>query len=443
MKSENSHSVALYKNKLIKWREFQGHVDHVYRNILDKQSSDYGCRKVINLCEDYYHFLVLFAANMQAGLTTVMPSNRSAGEIARLREINKGALVVSDDTIENIIQNASTEVSELQLFDLDKIPNASVVAELYSSGSESFPTANELSWRHMKAGARQVFERFQIDPTGPLSIVATVPPQHMFGFEMAIVFPLVCHATIYHQQPFYPGDIQQALSLVPTPPMLVTTPTQLKACVTMKEPWPEMKFILSATSPMPEFIAGNAETNMGASVMEIYGCSEVGAIATRQTTVSQNWELLPRYSWHKNEDGMFLSIVDQDQPIDIPDRVALSSPRLFKLIGRHSDLIKIGGKRGSLAQISMRIKEIEGVDDVVVFIPEQNDEKRMRPAALVVAPGLTMEQIRQALKFSLDPVFLPRPVYMVDKLPYNTIGKLPRMNIMSVYSKLLKGQATC
>jgi acyl-coenzyme A synthetase/AMP-(fatty) acid ligase len=47
-----------------------------------------------------------------------------------------------------------------------------------------------------------------------------------------------------------------------------------------------------------------------------------------------------------------------------------------------------------------------------------------RMSALVVAPTLTAEQVTQALRERIDPVFLPRPVLLVERLPRNATGKL-------------------
>ena len=50
----------------------------------------------------------------------------------------------------------------------------------------------------------------------------------------------------------------------------------------------------------------------------------------------------------------------------------------------------------------------------------------LRPAALVVAPGLDEHSILEALRASVDPAFLPRPLRLVARLPRNEVGKLPR-----------------
>ena len=47
-----------------------------------------------------------------------------------------------------------------------------------------------------------------------------------------------------------------------------------------------------------------------------------------------------------------------------------------------------------------------------------------RPLAFVVAPCLKSREILSALRNSIDSIFLPRPLYLIDKLPRNATGKL-------------------
>ena len=58
-----------------------------------------------------------------------------------------------------------------------------------------------------------------------------------------------------------------------------------------------------------------------------------------------------------------------------------------------------------------------------------------RVAALVIAPALEESAILAALRESIDPVFLPRPLKRVASLPRSETGKLPRAELL----KLLAG----
>ena len=50
----------------------------------------------------------------------------------------------------------------------------------------------------------------------------------------------------------------------------------------------------------------------------------------------------------------------------------------------------------------------------------------VRLMAFVVAPGMAAAALHTALKERIDTTFLPRPLVMLDALPRNATGKLPR-----------------
>jgi acyl-coenzyme A synthetase/AMP-(fatty) acid ligase len=64
-----------------------------------------------------------------------------------------------------------------------------------------------------------------------------------------------------------------------------------------------------------------------------------------------------------------------------------------------------------------------------------------RLAALVVAPGLTPAALRAALAPAVDPVFMPRPLLVVEALPRTAAGKLPRAALEAALEAAL-GRAT-
>jgi acyl-coenzyme A synthetase/AMP-(fatty) acid ligase len=66
----------------------------------------------------------------------------------------------------------------------------------------------------------------------------------------------------------------------------------------------------------------------------------------------------------------------------------------------------------------------------------QVDDDVWRLAALVVAPDLEKKEILAALAERINPVFLPRPLYKVDSLPRNTMGKLPSEALSQLLERL-------
>lgn len=444
IRPDSRASVALYKGRFIDWRTFEHHVAQTRINILRTFSDiDLMLPKVLNLCEDHYHFMVVFTASMLEGRTTVMPANRSEGELKRLTLINNDIRSINDAEITVLCQIDLLDSSNDIAWDINLVPDTMIVAELYTSGSTGMPNANLKTWGQLVNGAQQLCAGFGLDHFAKSSIIATVPSQHMFGFEMSILLPLVCGVTIHHDQPFYPLDIQCALSAMPSPRILVTTPIHLSACLTLESDWPEIEYIVSATAPLSEDVAHRIEKVMNTEAKEVYGCSEVGAIATRRITENKNWELLSGYMLSMDDGTVQIQTPLIPEPVSLPDALEILPGNYFRLIGRISDMVKIGGKRGSLSEITARLKSLQGVDDAVVFNPEQKENQRSRLAALVVSSNLTSEQVREALSYEVDPVFLPRPLCVVPALPYNSIGKLVRADLLHSLEKYVNERNLC
>ena len=88
-------------------------------------------------------------------------------------------------------------------------------------------------------------------------------------------------------------------------------------------------------------------------------------------------------------------------------------------------MIKLGGRRASLAGLNRILTGIEGVLDGQFVAPEDLDRRpTARLLVFVVAPERTADDILAALRGRIDPPFLPRRVIRVDGLPRNEVGKL-------------------
>jgi acyl-coenzyme A synthetase/AMP-(fatty) acid ligase len=66
-------------------------------------------------------------------------------------------------------------------------------------------------------------------------------------------------------------------------------------------------------------------------------------------------------------------------------------------------------------------------------LPENRED---RLAALVVAPDLSASDIVAALRPQIDPVFLPRSIFLVEALPREESGKLASSAVNALFLKL-------
>jgi acyl-coenzyme A synthetase/AMP-(fatty) acid ligase len=167
-------------------------------------------------------------------------------------------------------------------------------------------------------------------------------------------------------------------------------------------------------------------------VLEIYGCTEAGSLASRRALPDEPWTWYDCVQARRRGDAIEVSGDCLSETVILSDRLDMDGQGRFRLLGRSRDMINIAGKRASLSDLNLRLNGIEGVEDGAFFQPDDPLEGRGRLIAFVVAPRLPREDILGALRQLVDPVFVPRSIYFVPRLPRNESGKLPRANLMAL-----------
>ena len=418
--------------------EYQQYQQDVIR--LSAQLPD-NARYAFNLCHDRYTFLVALHAIALKGQTNLLPPNQAPGTQRALYEQFKESYIVRDDSLTPDLpiptfhlnlpdRNGKLPVSNPEM----EVDANHMAVMLFTSGTSGKPAAIHKRWGELQAGVELTAERFGMNDGEERHLVATVPPQHMFGLELSIMLPLTCGVGFISSRPFFPEDIRQTLCSTPGRNILVTTPIHLKACLRSRLNWRDCgcETIISATAPLPLELAACAEERFGAQVREIYGSTETGAIASRRTVAGDAWRFYPGISVQPQVAGYFVSGGHLTTPYRINDNLQIQREGRFKLLGRQSDMIKLAGKRASLNELNEKLNRIDGVTDGVFIDTAEPGEETRRLAALVVAPDLTRKALLDALLEWIDPVFLPRPLVFVDSLPRNETGKLPQQAVRAL-----------
>ncbi|HEY3521078.1 MAG TPA: AMP-binding protein [Rhodanobacteraceae bacterium] len=407
----------------------------------------------INLCEDRYAFLVAFAALAARGQVNLLPPSRAPHAIDEVLAAHAGSYTIGDTRLDpappHYLQfdprqlHAILPDREDQKGDIrtsrDVTPTVDpglTVAVGYTSGSTGVPKSNPKRWEKFSISSAHNDALLRSLTGLPYNLVATVPPQHMYGLEFSVLLPLLAEAAVHAGRPFFPFDVACALAEVPAPRVLVTTPVHLRALVEHARELPPLAAIVSATAPMPKELARAAEDLFAAPVQEVFGSTETCVIAHRRTAGEELWTLYPEVALHPQPDGTQVEAPQLEQPIVLADLVELAGDAHFRLCGRNADLLEIAGKRASLGDLTRRLLAVSGVRDGAVFQLDEADRRGVhRIAALAVAPGLSAAQILDALRSGIDPVFLPRPLKLVDSLPRSETGKLPRAELL----RMLRG----
>ena len=240
-------------------------------------------------------------------------------------------------------------------------------------------------------------------------------------------------ATLTAERLYFPADIDAAISAAPAPRILFTTPFHLKT-------WMEsgsvarIEAMVSATAPLSVGLARTAEERTGAAVYEIYGCTEAGQVATRRPTRGAEWEAFDGLRLMQEGDRTLVSGGHVEAPTPLSDIIELRGDgHHFLLHGRSADMVNIAGKRNSLGYLNHQLTSIPGVADGAFFLPDEHGTDGVtRLMAFAVAPALTAAQVGAELRQRIDAAFMPRPLLIVDALPRQASGKLPREALLAL-----------
>ena len=393
-------------------------------------------RHVLNLCADRYRFVVSLAACIVSNRISLLPSTHTPEMVRQMQRIAPDVFCIIDqDTVVGVDlplfrypERTESPVPAAGLSTCPAIEPERIVALVFTSGSTGEPMPHAKRWGSLVRNVQAEAARLGIGPGH--SVLGTVPPQHMYGLESTVLMPLQSGAALHAGRPFYPAEICAALASLPRPRLLVTTPFHLRTLLADEAvTLPPADRLLSATAPLSQDLARQAEARFGAELHEIYGCTETGQLASRRTTASAEWTTLADVYLRRQGQAVWAEGGHIDSPACLPDVVELTgdsaASTTFRLHGRTGDLVNIAGKRTSLAYLNHQLNAIAGVQDGVFLFPAEDVRDSIaRLGALVVAPNLTAAALIRALRDRIDPAFLPRPLLFVDALPRNATGKL-------------------
>lgn len=101
----------------------------------------------------------------------------------------------------------------------------------------------------------------------------------------------------------------------------------------------------------------------------------------------------------------------------------------IEFLGRRDNQIKIRGYRVEIEEIEKTILQITGVDNVVVIVKNNAQEKYL---AAFYEGTINQEALRLNLHKALPNYMVPRCLILQDKLPVNTSGKVDRQKIAQI-----------
>ncbi len=397
-----------------------------------------GSRHALNVCSDRYRFTVGLAACLMSERISLLPSTHTPQVIAQLAQFAPDAFCLTDNVhcdidlprihYQDLIAEPAPAAAITASFDVPRIAAGQLAAIVFTSGSTGTPVPFKKTWGLLARCVQSGAQTLGLMDGRSHALVGTVPGQHMYGFESTVLLALLSGNALSAERPFYPADVAAAVARVPRPRCLVTTPIHLRTLLSSGIEFPALDLVISATTPLSRELAAEVEEKYGTPLLEIYGSTETGQIALRRTAQTAAWRLWPGVRLSISNGQVFAQGGHIEQLTPMCDVIEITGRDEFLLHGRTADLVNVAGKRSSFGYLNAQLNAIPGVLDGAFFLREESSGSTgvARLAAVVVAPGMSVAALTEQLRQLIDPVFLPRPLLIVQRLPRNATGKLPQ-----------------
>src|SRR6185312_2640551 len=202
------------RQRVIAWREGQAvTVARFLADVGGLAARLPAARAAVNLCEDRYAFLVAFAALLVRGQTNLLPPSRAAHAVDAVLAAHPGSYALGDVALDpappqylHFTTDVETPPTHAPVLIAGGVP----AAIGYTSGSTGVPRANPKCWEKLAISSSHNDALLRALAGGDYHVVATVPPQHMYGLEFSVLLPLFGHAAIHAGRPFFAADIAGA-----------------------------------------------------------------------------------------------------------------------------------------------------------------------------------------------------------------------------------------
>lgn len=271
--------------------------------------------------------------------------------------------------------------------------------------------------------------------------LVTVPFFHIYGYLFGLAIPLGMGLDIVTKEDFLPHEIIKLCQQKPT--LCITNPVFIRSMLRLREDVDlhETLFICSS-GPLESEEAARFEQKYSTRLVQLYGSSETGGIAIREGGEIL-WNPLKGVEIQSDEGRLsvtspFLShylFDDTFRPLSHPfqttDIIETVDER-FKIIGRASELVKIGGKRLSMVEIESFLESMEGIEEVLGFVEYHPSSLRGETLSLYLvgdSSKIDKTLLKKALHDQFGGIHIESKIIMVDALAKTALGKKIRQKV--------------
>ncbi|MHB8418413.1 MAG: AMP-binding protein [Myxococcales bacterium] len=390
--------------------------------------------EILLACGDRWHFAAALLAAWHRGYVVALPPNGQPQTVEELRgrpclrrALHDGELTSSWDGALDV--RTPREPSNDFPLHLEIAPDRPI-ATLFTSGTTGQRVAWRKTARQLLAEAEMQARLLRVEAGARL--LATTPPQHIYGFLAGLLVPLVSGAAMVCGHALLPEALCE-LARASGATHLASVPAHLRALAAAAPAaglaLGAVRTVISSSAPLETELSRKLAAS-GLRLVELFGSTETGGIASRSPP-EPFWQPLPGVSVRADREGRLLL----DSPFSdrqgagpqlTSDLIALRPSGGFEHLGRCDGVVKVGGRRVALQEIEDHLRGLPGVVDVASASFPSSQARGSEIWTMAVAPGLEAEGLRQSLLTRFDPVVVPRRIRILAALPREPSGKIPK-----------------
>ena len=310
---------------------------------------------------------------------------------------------------------------------------------LFTGGSTGTPKIWSKSAKNIFGEALYMADLYQINNTD--IIAATVSPYHIYGLLFSVLIPLICSARVLGETPSFPAEIvtlikQESVSI------LVSVPAHYRV-LKGRPLGTSVKQAFSSAGMLDEEDSLDFTRCNSIGVVEVYGSTETGGLATRNRAAEQKYfHPLKPVEWQIKDERLyvrspFLSLdlaTNHDGFFLSGDRVQKNGDESFSLHGRADAICKVGGIRVDLDEVRDLLQQQPNVKECVVVPLLDKSGRGNRIAALLRGDAVDICALQKNLSHLLEPAALPKQIKVVSAIPITANGKYDREAITDFLS---------
>ena len=412
-------------------------------------------------CEDSYYFTVSLLAMLQSGRKALVTANRQEAFIKEIKKPEYG--FITDEPFASGILNAgempATLIQDVLVGEnaegkcvndkcaplkFGKFDKSKAEMVMYTSGTTGEPKA---VYKRFLQFENELFELVKVFGNDWVNrkVYSTVNHHHIYGLLFTALLPIATGLPFRRHRIDFPTELAniagEAAVIASSPAFLKRLSAETDKPIDFKCP----PIIYSSGGPLPEEVARKACELTGFWTMEIYGSTETGGIAYRQSKNGPVWTPFEVCKMSVAENGCLnikSSYILEADGFTTGDLVDLYDDGRFLLKGRSDSIVKIEEKRISLPEVENRLKQTGLVQDVRV-VPMVG--KRQYLAAAIVLNEAGREKFAGLPKLSINNYFhdhllkfientvSPKKWRYLEELPQNTEGKIRMRDIQSLF----------